>query len=408
MRIFTAPVPASILALCALAASLIGQGIVPPLVTNTVNPIAGIAAGPVPANDVQQVHFVHLPTDPPNVFYCGLTGNLLSASFGGVGGTDVVCGSYDVLTDTFTPNNDAAALNTAGTEFGLTIHSSGLLAVFDRLPGAPWLASRTALGQPWQIVGQITGLPSQGYYDPSLATYRGQLQLLHVFGSSIAMTPIDPLTAALTGPSVVIVNPVTASSTANSPTPVTDPNGELIGVSHHDLVGSDNDHYMSLDLDPSTPTVLMNDTTTWTNNGGFIGGRFFDAEFTPSPYHVLSMDSFWFTGGRASIGSTMYIRMFTPPTNGPEIYLSAFVASTSFLPSGLPLAGVSGLVGINPNGAFGSALILHDNRNGEAIGTLSIPNVTAFQGISLPMQMATLEALSNTVYIGNTALFKID
>lgn len=408
MRIFTAPIPTSVLAFCAIAASLIAQGVVPPLVTSVVNPLPGIGAGTVPASDVQQVSFVHLPTDPPNVFYCGMTNSVLSPSYGGVGGTDVLCGSYDVLTDTFTPNNDAAALNTTGTEFGLTIHSSGLLAVFDRLPGAPWLASRAALGQPWQIVGQFSALPSQGYYDPSLATYRGQLHLLHVYGSAIAMTPIDPLTAALTGPSVVIVNPVTAGSTANSPTPVTDPNGELIGVSHHDLVGSDNDHYMSLDLDPSTPAVLMQDTTTWTNNGSFIGGRFFDAEYTPSPYHVLTMDSFWFTGGRASIGSTMYIRMFTPPTTGPEVYLSAFVASGSFLPSGLPLAGVNGLVGINPSGAFGSALILHDNRNGEAVGTLAIPNVAAFQGISLPMQMATLEALSNTVYIGNTALFKID
>jgi hypothetical protein len=408
MRILTAPTHASVLAFCALGASLIAQGVVPPLVTSVVNPFPGLGAGPVPATDVQQVNFVHLPTDPSNVFYCGMTGTALSPSFGGVGGTDVLCGSYDVLTDTFTPNNDAAALNTTGTEFGLTIHSSGLLAVFDRLPGAPWLASRPALGQPWQIVGQVSGLPSQGYYDPSLATYHGQLHLIHVFGSSIAMTPIDPLTAVLTGPSVVIVNPVTASSTANSPTPVTDPNGELIGVSHHDLVGSDNDHYMSLDLDPNTPAVLMQDTTTWINNGSFIGGRFFDAEYTPAPYHVLSMDTFWFTGGRATIGSTMYIRMFTPPTAGPEVYLSSFIFSTSYLPSGLTLPGVSGLVGINPNSAFGSGLILHDNSNGEAVGSIGIPNAPAFQGITMPMQMATLEAVSNTVHLGNTAVFKID
>ncbi|MFO1078868.1 MAG: hypothetical protein U1E73_14190 [Planctomycetota bacterium] len=389
-------------------ASLLAQGVVPPLVDTVTNPWPGIASGPVPAGDVQQVHFVHLPTDPPNVFYCGVTSTSLSGTYGGVGGSDVLCGSYDVLTDTFTPNSHAAALNTSGTEFGLTIHSSGLLAVFDRLPGLPWLASRSALNAPWQIVAQISGLPSQSYYDPSLATYHGQLYLLHVYGTDIAMSPIDPVTAALTGPSVVIVHGATATSTANSPTPVTDPNGELIGVSHHDLVGGDNDHFMSLDLDPNTPAILMNDTTTWTNNGGFIGGSFFDAEYTPSPYHTIRIDTFWFTGGRARIGTTLYVRMFSPPTTGPEIYLSLYAASGAFLPAGLSIPGIQGLVGINPNGAFATSLVLHNNQNGEAVSSFNVPNSPGLTGARLPMQCATLEANSNTIHIGNTASLTID
>src|SRR5690606_3950202 len=93
---------------------------------------------------------------------------------GGVGGTDLLTGSYDVLTDTFTPNTEAAALNTTGTEFGMMLHHSGLYAVFDRLPGLPWLAARPAVGQPWTIVGQINSLPSQSYYDPALADFGGQ------------------------------------------------------------------------------------------------------------------------------------------------------------------------------------------------------------------------------------------
>lgn len=390
------------------AIGLAAQGTIPPLVATTTNPWPNLGTGPVPGADVQQVFFQHLAGSPPNVFYCGMTCNSLPAANGGVGGTDLLAGTYDVLTDTFTPNNDAAALNTTGTEFGLTIHSSGLFAVFDRLPGQPWLASRSALNQPWQIRGQIAALPSQSYYDPSLATYHGQLHLLHVLGTDIAMTPIDPLTAAPAGPSVVLVHGASPGSTANSPTPVTDPNGELIGLSHHDLLGSDNDHYMSLDLDPATPSILLNDTPTWTNNGGFIGGSFFDAEYTPAPYHVLRLDTFWFTGGRAPIGTTMTVRMFTPPTTGPETYLSLYAVGSAFLPVGLAIPGIAGLVGINPNGAFATSLVLHDNQNGEATSSFAVPNSPGLNGVRLPMQCATLEAISNTIHIGNTASLVIN
>jgi hypothetical protein len=352
---------------------------------------------------------IHLPTDPPNVFLCGATvGAGLPPALGGVGGSDVVSGSYDVLADVFTPNGEAAALNTGGTEFGLMLHHTGLFAVIDRLPGQPWLASRTAIGQPWQIVGQFSQLPAQSYYDPALADFQGQTWLLHVLGTSIAMTPIDLTNATLTGPSVFIVSAAVSGSTANSPTPVLDPNGQLIGLSHHDVLGSDNDHFMSLDLDPATPSVLMNNTATWTNNGGFIGGRFFDAEFTPSPYHVLSIDTVWFTGGRAPVGGTMHVRMYTPPTTSGEVYLSLFAASNAFLPAGIPFPPLQGLLGINPGTGPASSLIVHNNQNGEALVSFTIPNVPALSGTRLPVQCATVAAVANVVYLGNTASLTVD
>src|SRR3990172_10926690 len=135
-----------------LTTSLMAQGVVPPFQTGQVNPLPGLSAGSLLVGDVTQVHLIHLPNDPPSVFYCALT---VRATFSPNSNLDLLCGSYDVLTDTFTPNNEAAALNTTGREIGMTVHHSGLLAVFGRVNGWAWLASRPAIGQPWQVVGQI-------------------------------------------------------------------------------------------------------------------------------------------------------------------------------------------------------------------------------------------------------------
>lgn len=324
--------PSALLA-ATLAAPVLAQGVLPPFKLGVLNPKPGLSVPNIPGTDIQQVHLVHVLGDLPNVYLCAATISNLSATYGGMGGTDVVTGKYDVLTDRFTPNAEAAALNTTGTEFGLMLHHTGLAAVFDRLPGLPWLATRTALGQPWTIAGPVGPLPTQPYYDPALADYNGQPHLLHVLGQDIVMTPINLGNGALTGPSVVIVPRARATSTANSPTPVLDSAGELIGLSHHDLLGSDNDHYMSLDLDVNTPSILLHDTTSWINNGGFIGGRFFDAEAI-APYHVFTMDTFWITGGRARIGTSMDVFAYAPPTTSNAVYLTyMFIGRASSRPA---------------------------------------------------------------------------
>jgi len=145
-----------------LSTTLSGQGVVPPFQVGHVNPLPGFLASWVPVGGVLHMHLTHLPSDPPSVFYCTATVKLSNFDW------DLVCGSYDVLTDTFTPNNEAAALNTSpGREIGLTPHHTWLFAVFERVFAATnlaeaWLASRPATGQPWQIAGQIAPLPLNG------------------------------------------------------------------------------------------------------------------------------------------------------------------------------------------------------------------------------------------------------
>lgn len=397
----------SLLAALALCTPLCAQGEVPPPQIGQTNPLPGLKPPAIPGTNVQQVHMIHLPGDAPNVFHTALTVAGLPAANGGVGGTDLLTGKYDVLTDTFTPNTEAAALNAAGTEFGLMFHHTGLHAVYDRLPGPPILAKRASLGSPWQVVGTITGLPSQSYYDPALATFKGRTYLLHVLGTGIAMTAIDLNTGALSTPSGVIVNAARSGSTANSPTPIVDSKGELIAISHHDVLGSDNDHYMSMDLDPATPALLFNDTPTWTNNGGFIGGRFYDAESTPSPYHIFAIDAFWTTGGRAPVGGAMELRAFVPPSATPGNQVSWLLIGAGFLQPPLPVPPFVGMFGLN-NVLITLPLGMHNNLNGEALLTVQVPNIPGLSGAKVPVQSFTLHPTTGTGTVGNTALLTVD
>ena len=170
-----------------LSTTLLGQGVMPPFQVSQVNPLPGLNAGSVPGIEVSHVHMVHLPGDPPSVFYCAAQVTGLPAAYGGVGGSDFVCGSYDVLMDTFTPNSDAAALNTGGVETLMKLHHTGLFAVFNRIFASSlfaeaWLASRPATGHPWQIIGRILPLPpANGGYEVALADYQGQAHLLYLW-----------------------------------------------------------------------------------------------------------------------------------------------------------------------------------------------------------------------------------
>ncbi len=387
----------------AMPTLLVGQGVVPPFTIQQQNTHASLCTPAVPGTGVQQVHMVHLPSDPPQVFLCGLTISGLPAANGGVGGTDLLSGKYDALTDTFTPDLDAAALNASGTEFGLTFHPNGLHCVFDRLPGPPQLASRPNTNSPFVMVGPITGLASQSYYDPALAVYQGQPHLVHVLLLDIAMTPINLATGAVSGASVLLVRGAQLNSTANSPSPICDSAGEIIGLSHHDVLSNDNDHYLSVDLDPNTPSVLFNDTSTWTNNGGFAGGRFFDAEYTPSPYHVFSIDSYWFTGGRASIGSNMEVRAFAPPTTSNDVWLSYVLGSTQFAAAPIPIPGVGGMLGLNMSMLIALSMPAHNNANGESLLVIAVPNNPALVGNKIPAQSITVQLGTGQMAFGNTA-----
>lgn len=394
-----------------LAASLApAQGVVAPFRLGLVNPIPGLASAVVGVGSVVHASFVHLPSDPPGVFYGALTVTGLSPTMGGVGTIDLLCGHYNAAADVFIPNNDAAALNTGGHDQLMSVRHDGLFAVFDRQNSWPRLASRSAIGQPWQVVGPIGNVPpGQSTFNPSLVLYRGQPHLVFNYLSGIAMQPIDLAAPQLTGPlyqPMPIVNGSGGQAFAGQP--ITDTGGEILGLSYCELMGtSRTDHYVALDLDPVTPGMLLLAAPSNTHYTGcaFVGGMFIDVQYPGS--YLFAIDAAWCTGGRAPVGGAMDVRILTPPTQGASIYASVIGGGSSYLPLGVSAPGIQGLLGLNPIGWI-SALAVHDNANGEAVVRLVVPNSPTLSGLSVPAQSLTWDITSGTAFLGNTARFSVD
>jgi hypothetical protein len=400
----------SLLSLSLLATGLNAQGLVPRATLRAIQKHPALCTPAVPATDTQQIHMVRLPGDPAGTYTVALTVTGLSAANGGVGGMDILTGKYDALADVFTPDLHAAAVNSAGTEFGFMIHSNGLVAVIDRLSSV-LVATRANVVSPWVPKGTVTGLPAgPGYFDPAVANIGGQLVLLYVTGSaasaSIAYSPLDINTLAA-GPAVILVRPNrTSGGQANSPTPIVTSTGELVALSHHDVVGSDNDHYMSMDLDPNTASVLFIDTTTWINNGGFAGGTFFDAE-SVAPYQITSTQSAWWTGGRAAIGTNMEITINVPPKSSGAPHLSFIMLSRAFLPTPLAIPGVTNLLGIDPTSLILINAGTHVIQTGQATVNIGVPNDASLSNLAIPGQSLSIDLTSSALILGNTAALTI-
>lgn len=408
-------------------AALGAQGKVPPPQVSAFAPDPLFVAPYVPGTGYHQIHMVPYPGQPGR-FIVGLTADSLPAANGGTGsGMDLLTGVFDAVQKTFTPDLFAAALNSSGTEFGLMLLHDGLLAVFESNGLVPssqnevMLASRPNLNSPFAVLGPIGNAPranSQSYWDPSLAMVEGKLRLLYVLnnasgGGDIAMADLN-LAARTIGTGIPIILTPVASYTANSPTPIVDSNGDLIGVSHHvvDNATSDNDHYMSFDLDPLTPAVLFIDTASWINNGGFAGGTFYDGEYLPSPYHIMALESAWWTGGRAALGGRMEVTV-NAPIQGPGAipWLSFFMLSRGFLANPLPLSGMTGSFGLDPSFLLTATVGTHNMSTGRATVTLAVPNDPLFKGLVLPGQSCTINPKGAggvpQVILGNTAALTI-
>ena len=216
----------SLPAVCLLAAGLAAQGWVAPPILRAKKDTPGLNPPNIPGTTVEQVHMHQLPGDPPGTWTAVLTVRGLSSAYGGVGGTDLLCGKYDARQDKFTPNLWAKDLNTVDNEFGLMLHHKGFLVAWDVTSGGnmgAWVGQRQTLVSPWKIAGQVQGLPiGQTWLDPSLADYNGVLHILYMNVSDIAMAPLD-LTTLKAGAPVTIARAPRSGSKANSPTPIIDP-----------------------------------------------------------------------------------------------------------------------------------------------------------------------------------------
>ncbi len=406
-----------------LALNVRSQGTVGPFEPAAPSSPLGLNATTLGVAAVGAMHMVHLSGSPESEFYCAIMVQGLGAGAGGAGSWDLLCGRYDIATDTFTANSDAAALNTTGPEGFMKLHHSGLMAVFERplylQYSPPQFATRPTLSSPWQVAGSVWGLPCCGGHKTwrsALTDRNGQLHLVYIQPSwDIALVPFDATITTALGPPTVIVD-MPAPVRATNPVPIEDASGEILGVFHSVLgylgAGSETDRYIALDLDPLTPSIRVSDTVTQTDMSGVAGGRVFFSEWDQNNPSALTrlraVDSYWTTGGSAPVGGTMQVRMFAPPITSATPRRSLCVASPQFLASGAALAPLQGLVGIDAARAWNSVWVTHNNANGEAVLDIPVPNNPGLSGVRLAAQSVTLDtAGAGALYASNTALLTI-
>ncbi|MEZ5962976.1 MAG: hypothetical protein R3F56_03925 [Planctomycetota bacterium] len=358
--------------------------------------------------EVNSISAVHLMGDPAGTYYLGLTVRGLSSARGGVGGLDLLTGRYDRVSGTFVEDGAAAALNTASDQFAMSVHASGLLAVTDDYAtGTVQLAQRASVGQPFTVAGAIVGLTPQGYYDPALATIDGQLHLLATFGNDIAALPLDAATRTVGAPRV-IARVTTAGRTANSAQPIVDGNGDMVGLSFHELESfafTDNDQWIAADLDPATPALRVVDSNEFFSNGAYVGGHYIAALSDSAGYRLVEYPVVWCTGGRARTGTTMSVLAFAPPRLMGS-WLTSLLLSGSFItPVSLPFA--AGSLGVDPTALVTVTMPGNGFTSGEAVLQIPVPNVASLRGRSVPAQTIAYAIGTTTVAFGNTCALTV-
>ncbi len=395
-----------------LASGAMAQGnVVPPHLTKFgKDPIFN--APNIPGTTFSQINMIPYPGKPGKFIVAITVASGLPAANGGVGGSDLLMGVYDAAKKQFTPDKNAAFINSSKSEFGLTLHHSGLYAYMESAGTgtySPYLLSRKSLNAPFNVVGIIKGLPmSQGWWDGSLADIGGKMHILYVLNHNIVAAPLT-----ISGGNVTAGNPILLVKTpkppadANSPTPICTTSGELVAITHHVNVNA-NDHWLSFDLDPNTPALSFITLPDWINNGGYIAGTFYDAHSASSGYQISSVQSVWWTGGKAKIGTNMEISAYCPVQGtGVTPWVSYFLISDKFLANPLTAPGIIGQFGLNPAFLTPVAIGAHNPITGQAMINIPIPNNAALSGYAVPAQSLTIDPKTQKIMLGNTASLTI-
>jgi hypothetical protein len=270
-----------------------------------------------------------------------------------------------------------------------------------------WLARRNGPDDAFFSMGQVQGLPESGWYDPALADVFGEMHLLFAstYSQEIMLARLDLSDRSIGSPRA-IVRTSRPSGIPNSPCPIVSSSGELLGVSHFDKVGLDNDHYLALDFDPETPSLRFVDTPAWHGNGGFASGTFFSIEQTALlTNRVVSYDAPWWAGGQGYAGETLDLVFYGPPQVEPR-FSAVLGLGGSFLPSPIAISGF-GSLGIEPLGSIWLDVGMIDGPSGQARLPLPIPDDNELRNVLVPAQSVAFDLFTNQVILGNTAGLRI-
>jgi hypothetical protein len=295
--------------------------------------------------NIQQIAFQQLPCNPLGQFTVTMSIQGLCAAYGGDGlRLGLVEGTYNAAAGTCTLNSNANALFLANHEhFNLQLEpGQGRYCVFDRFDAsfnylgvlfARRTACGTAFGAP-ELVQNISGT-DVGYRDPALGYVGGQLKLFFVSTiggtTGIYMDDLDvsnPATPRAAG-SPVLVRGSSRGGVANSPTPLTGPDGDVEGLWHADLLSAtnDNDMLFASTLDPNVLSAMTYDVPSWKNNGGIAGGRLMCGDGGFMWRQIAEAHGAWLLGDDEVIGGVADIFGGAFGATGNVVATMVFVSS---------------------------------------------------------------------------------
>jgi len=336
-----------------------------PLLRDYVNAAGTFHPTQLGVGNLQQLNFVSDPGLPAGVFHVTLTVSANPNNPQG-GGGDVWCGVYNATADTFTPSNDVDAFNTTAYEFGLMYNGSGAFSngsTYAPATIAVWddgtlvrCTYRAALGQPWAPHQAISNAPG-GFIDPTLASVGGVLHLLYIGGGSggqtvwmdrLNITQGNPPAMSLAQSPRMLVDAAAVqaagfSGTPHSPTPVLGSDGNLQGLvfNANDPTG-DSDTYWISAVDGTGRVFRIDDSPGWSNNGGVIGGKVFQAN-AQGIYHAFDFESAFLTGddergtrGQANRQAAIDVHVPPDPTGLP--WAALLLIDGALIPGG-PIPG---------------------------------------------------------------------
>jgi hypothetical protein len=288
-------------------------------------------------------------------------------------GASLEVGTYNQVTQTWTPNTEAAALNPDTGNFGLMQERTGRYCLFDRADGV-YFSYRTGPGANFAAPVKVTGITGT-YVDPAPCWSGGKLQAVWTTFTSIVMQELDITT--LTAPKVVgtlvtITNRIGASGTIHSPTPVNGPDGDIEGLFLAESLGTD--LYFKAGLDPAVPHILMVDTPAWANNGGVTGAR-----FIYSRSGAKDVEAAWMTGDVEAPGGTVDIGCGAPSTKNSAVTI-VWIAASTIAPISLPAPLNVGKYALDIGTLIPLGTIVHGDASQYGTMSFKVPNDTKFKG----------------------------
>jgi hypothetical protein len=372
--------------------------------------------------NIQQIACQQLSCNAGAQFTVTMSIEALCATYGGDGvRLGLVEGTYDLATDTCVLNTNGNALNAAGNhQFNYQLEPGrGRFCVFDRFDGSfnytgVFFASRAQCGSPFGAPVQVQNIPGTdvGYRDPALGYLGGRLKLFFV--SNVGTTTgvyvddldVSNLLAPRAAGTPVLVRASARGGIANSPTPITGPDGDVEGLWHADLLSAanDNDMLFACSLDPATPTAMTYDTPAWTNNGGVAGGRLLCGDGNLMWTRVGEARGAWLLGDEEAIGGTMDIFGGAWARNGNVVatlvYLSLGVGRTFTVP------GIHGGLCLTVTFMPLLGTMTHDAAQMARL-SFAVPNDVNLRGMQLAIQGVAVEPAAGVFTFTNNAWLRV-